>query len=223
MFARLLSGLLTGLLSRLFSGLFARLLSGLLTWLLSRLFARLLTFRLGVLFTLSSGLTLGGIPFVFQGLSQFAQGAFGELEGFGLVAKYAFGGFLDAVLEVVELALRLVAERLGGFLEITFTEAIDELLLFGFAFDEFLQVAEKRIVSERLFLFAKKLGCGVERFLGLFLVSLAKGVVEFSVEQWFGEFGLLDHFLYLVEEIVELVLLSFELFHDLFLTFALLQ
>ena len=91
-----------------------------------------------------------------QGFLQFAQLALGELQGLGLVAEHALGGFLDPLLEVVQLALGTVAKSLARLAEITLAKPIDQLLLLGLILHHFLKRAKKGVIPQGIFLLAKQ-------------------------------------------------------------------
>ena len=130
--------------------LLARLLSLRLALLVIRLLARLLPGLFAGL------LSLFITPFALKSLFEFPEFALGKLEGFGFVSKDALGSFLNPFLKVIEFALGTIAQSLASFIEISFTQLIDEFLFFGFVLHDLFQATKQREVRQGLLFFAEQ-------------------------------------------------------------------
>ena len=101
----------------------------------------------------------------------------------------------------------MVTEGLRGLAEITLAKLVNQLLLVRVLFHDLIQIAQKLMVAQGLFLLFQKGGGRLQRFIGLILMCLAEGLVEFAVEERLGQFGFFHDLLHVLKEVLQFFLL----------------
>ena len=71
------------------------------------------------------------------------------------------------------------------------------------------------MVVQGLFLLFQESGCRFQRFIGLILMCLAEGLVEFAVKERLGQFGFFHNLLHVLKQVLQFFLLLAQFSGDL--------